>query len=242
MSIFKYLAALVFALLFAVAPTAYAQSAPPSTIDFAGVTYQLVYEESQNKEVYGLYDKWIYRHEPQGPQPSRYQQLVLDWSSNEGIGDPYDEALCPQLADYLYNGKFYGKTNITDFIIYSACEKLYALKDEDTGVIQIHTDKRSGEIVITSIIAGGDVNQGEFVELAISRYISIPIPNYDYESVLSYAYTITAYGAYKEQTASLLELLDHEGEKLLHTLIEAPVPQFILDKSKYYEPVVYPPG
>jgi len=118
-----------------------------------------------------------------------------------------------------------------------ACDELSDLRDKKAGVIHVRTDQR--EIVLASIIRGGDVEQGEFefVTFTLSRYIPVPIHHYDYiNSMLRYAYTITAYGSTQEQAVVLLKkLMNQEGEQWLTALLAAPVPQFILDKARYYK-------
>jgi len=219
--------------------SAYAQSsrqssAPPRTIDFAGVTYDLAIEESKEDFNFG---KWHYRPALQGSRQSHLPELILTWESDEWITDAFDEDTCPPISETYYK---YWKENkkypFLHVVLYKACDEIYNLKDESPGLIQVHEDEGKGEILIASIIAGKDEKLGDFVKLALSRYIPVPTnhPN-NIDGVLRYAYTITAYGPAQEQAVILLEKLNQEGEQWLNALLEAPVPQFILDKAQYYK-------
>jgi len=235
MAIFKYLLALTAALLLSLAPAAYAQTPapPPSSINFAGMTYNLVISEPVISEPFdSTWSMWRYTTQGQGPQQSHAQELLLTWKSNEFISDAFDAKSCPQLKDEpIFSSLF---KDPSWFVTYTACGEIFNLEDEEPGVIHVHTDQR--EILLTSIITGGDVERGEFVKLTISRYIPVPIPHHDkINGLLHYAYTITAYGPPQEQAVVLLERLNQEGEQWLNAMLKAPVPQFILDRARYYQ-------
>jgi len=233
MNHFKYRAALTLALLFTFFSIAYAQiPAPPlSHIDFAGMRYDLL---PQGIEESFTSSRWQYQPtlQLQGAQQSHYQELVLYWTSDEGIFDTHDEKSCPDLKDEpIFNSS---SKDPSWFVTYSACDELSDLRDKEASVIHVRTDQR--EIVVASIIRGGDVEL-EYVTFTLSRYIPVPIPHYDHiNSMLRYAYTITAYGSSQEEAVMLLErLMNQEGEQWLTALLAVPVPQFILDKARYYK-------
>jgi len=233
MNHFKYRVALTLVLLFAFFSIAYAQTpAPPlSHIDFAGMRYDLLPQEIEESFTSS---RWQYQPilQLQGAQQSHYQGLVLYWTSDEWIFDSFDAKSCPDLKDEpIFSSS---SKDPSWFVVYMACDELFDLRDKKAGVIHVRTDQR--EIVLASIIRGADVEL-EYVTFTLSRYIPLPIPHYDnINSMLRYAYTITTYGSSQEQAVMLLErLMNQEGEQWLTALRSAPVPQFILDKAKYYK-------
>jgi len=236
LSAFMLITSLLLSFSSAYAQSSRQSSAPPRTIDFAGVTYDLAIEESKETFNFG---KWHYRPKLPGPQQSHLPELILTWRSDEWISDTFDEDTCPPISEnYHKHRKENTKPPFLHVVAYEACMDIYKLRNEFPGfrVIKIHEDERNGEILIAHIITGGEVEQGEFVKLTISRYIPVSIDHPDdFEGMLHYAYVITAYGPSQEQAGVLLEKLNQEGEQWLNGLFEAPVPQFILDRAKYYE-------
>jgi len=237
----RSLIALTLSLLLAFSSTVYAQSgkhtpaSPPSSIHFAGVNYHLISEE--NKEGFN-YGKWHYRPTLQLTQFSHLPELILNWRSDEWISDTFDEDSCPPISENYHKSiKENKKWPFLHVVFYNACYEIYTLKDEYPGVIYTtHENEHDGEILISSIIAGKDEKSGDFVKLTLSRYIPIPINHYDYiDSMLHYAYTVTGYGSHQEQAIILQEKLNQEGEQWLKALLEAPMPQFILDRTNHYE-------
>jgi len=234
-SISKRLAVLILALFFAFSSIIYAQTpAPPlSSIDFAGMRYDLAPQETEESFNFGT---WYYRPALQAEQQLLHPELVLYWTSDEWISDDFDEKSCPHLKDEPIFKNRNGSPSWV--VIYKACEELYDLQDEEPDIINTHTDQR--EIAITSITRGGDIKLGEFVQFTISRYIPVPIEHYDnMYSVLRYAYTVRAYGPAEEpsleQAVASLKAHEHEWEQWVNALLTAPVPQFILDRGRYYK-------
>jgi|GEM_PF-6851926 len=145
----------------------------------------------------------------------------------------FDEKNLPQsIRDFYHSASsIFSPSNgypfITEYVAHRTHHEIYKLKDKTPGVINIHTDKRAGEIVITFIVSGSDLNLGAFVKMTISRYIPVPISvcsNYiEYvDSALRYTYTVTAYSSHQEQAAALLERrLNQEGEQWLNALLAA---------------------
>jgi len=236
---FKRLTALMLVISLLSFSSVYAQSsrspsAPPRTIDFSGITYDLAIEKSKESFNFG---KWHYHPKLLETQQSHLPELILTWRSDEWISDTFDEDTCPPISEIFH--KNWGENKKPPFlhvVAYQACDEIYMLRDESPGVIKTHEDERTGEILIASIITGKDEKPGDFVKLTLSRYIPVPVDHYDgIDSALHYSYVITAYGPPQEQAVVLLEKLNQEGEQWLNALLEAPVPQFILDRAKYYE-------
>jgi len=163
-SIFKCLTALILVLLFAISFTVYAQTPVPplSSIHFVGVTYDLAIDESEEGFV-----KLHYRPEAR-QQHNQYPELILEWYSDEFIFDTFDAKSCPQLKDEpIFSSS---SKDPSWFVTYRACNEIYDVRDEKPGVIHVQTNE--GEILLVSIITGGDREQREFVKLTFSKLYS----------------------------------------------------------------------